>query len=68
MGDILTPIPSPLRKEGRSPYADSGIMRRKIAEYDQFRDGEKVNSGLQILRIKNEELLNIDEILKKIET
>ena len=27
-----------------------------------------VNLGLHILRIKNEELLNLEEVLKKIET
>ncbi len=37
-------------------------------ESDQFRDAEMVNLGLHILRIKNEELLGIKDVLKKIET
>ena len=45
-----------------------GPIHENNLEYDQFRDAEMVNLGLQILRIKNEELLNIDEVLKKIET
>jgi very-short-patch-repair endonuclease len=45
-----------------------GPIHENNSEYDQFRDAEMVNLGLQILRIKNEELPNIDEVLKKIET
>ena len=45
-----------------------GPIHENNLEYDQFRDAEMVNLGLQILRIKNEELQNIDEVLKKIET
>ena len=45
-----------------------GPIHENNLEYDQFRDAEMVNLGLQILRIKNEGLLNIDEVLKKIET
>jgi very-short-patch-repair endonuclease len=37
-------------------------------EYDQFRNAEIVNLGLHILRIKNVELLDIKDVLKKIET
>jgi very-short-patch-repair endonuclease len=37
-------------------------------EYDQFRDAEMKNLGLHILRIKNEELLDINDVLKKIES
>ena len=37
-------------------------------EYDQFRDAEMVNLGLHILRIKNEELSDIKDVLKKIES
>jgi very-short-patch-repair endonuclease len=44
-----------------------GPIHENNLEYDQFRDAEMVNLGIQILRIKNEELLNIDEVLKKIE-
>jgi very-short-patch-repair endonuclease len=36
-------------------------------ENDQFRDAEMVNLGLHILRIRNEELLDITNVLKKIE-
>ena len=45
-----------------------GPIHENNLDYDQFRDSEMVNLGLHILRIKNEELLNIDEVLKKIET
>jgi very-short-patch-repair endonuclease len=45
-----------------------GPIHENNLEYDQFRDVEMVNLGLHILRIKNEELVNIGEVLKKIET
>jgi very-short-patch-repair endonuclease len=45
-----------------------GLIHEINLEYDQFRDAEMVNLGLHILRIKNEELVNIDEVLKKIES
>ena len=45
-----------------------GPIHESSLEYDQFRDMEMVNLGLHILRIKNEELLNIIEVIKKIET
>jgi very-short-patch-repair endonuclease len=45
-----------------------GPIHENNLEYDQFRDGEMVNLGLNFLRIKNEELQNIDEVLKKIVT
>jgi len=45
-----------------------GPIHENNLEYDQFRDTEMVNLGLHILRIKNEELLNIDEVLRNIET
>ena len=35
-------------------------------EYDHFRDSELKALGLKILRIKNEELINIEEVKKKI--
>jgi len=35
-------------------------------EYDQFRDTELQNRGIHILRIKNEELQNMNKILKRI--
>jgi len=36
-------------------------------EYDEFRDFEMDNLGIHILRLKNEELLNMNETLQKIE-
>jgi len=45
-----------------------GPIHENNLEYDQFREAEMVNLGLHILRIKNEELVNIDEVHKKIET
>ena len=35
-------------------------------EYDQFRDSELQNRGIHILRIKNDELQNMNEVLKRI--
>jgi leucyl-tRNA synthetase len=35
-------------------------------EYDTFRDSELQNLGIRILRIKNEELINMNEVLQKI--
>jgi leucyl-tRNA synthetase len=45
-----------------------GPVHEYNLEYDQFRDAEMVNLGLHILRMKNEELLVIKDVLKKIET
>jgi len=45
-----------------------GPVHENNLEYDQFRDDEMVNLGLHILRIKNEELLDKEAVLKKIET
>jgi leucyl-tRNA synthetase len=45
-----------------------GPIHENNLEYDQFRDAEMVNLGFNILRIKNEELQNINDVLKKIET
>ena len=45
-----------------------GPIHESNLEYDQFRDAEMLNLGLHILRIKNEELLVIKDVLKKIET
>ena len=44
-----------------------GPIHQHNLEYDQFRDAEMVNLGLHILRIKNEELLELRDVLKKIE-
>jgi leucyl-tRNA synthetase len=45
-----------------------GPIHESNLEYDQFRATEMVNLGLHILRIKNEELLDIKDVLIKIET
>ena len=45
-----------------------GPIHETTLEYDQFRDSEILNLGLHILRIKNEELLDIKELLNKIGT
>jgi len=45
-----------------------GPIHENNLEYDQFRDEEMMNLGLHILRMKNEELQNINDVLKKIET
>ena len=44
-----------------------GPIHESNLEYDLFRDAEMVNLGLHILRIKNEELQNINDVLRKIE-
>ena len=45
-----------------------GPIHKSNLEYDHFRDAKMVNLGLHILRIKNVELLNINDVIKKIET
>ena len=35
-------------------------------EYDKFRDSELRNCGIHMLRIKNDELQNMNEVLKRI--
>jgi len=45
-----------------------GPIHENNLEYDQFRDAEMENLGLHILRIKNEELQDIKDVLRKIET
>ena len=45
-----------------------GPIHENNLEYDQFRDAEMMNLGLNILRIKNEELQKLNDVLKKIET
>jgi leucyl-tRNA synthetase len=42
-----------------------GPIHESNLEYDQFRDEEMLNLGLNILRIKNEELLDLKEVIKK---
>jgi very-short-patch-repair endonuclease len=45
-----------------------GPVHDEQIEYDQFRDEEMQLMGLHILRLKNEELDNIEEVLEKIDT
>ena len=42
-----------------------GPIHETTIEYDQFRDDELKRLGLQIIRLKNEELDNMDEALLK---
>ena len=44
-----------------------GPIHETTIEYDQFRDDEIKRLGLKILRLKNEELDNIDDALLKIQ-
>ena len=44
-----------------------GPIPESNIEYDQFRDTEIMNLGIHILRIKNEELLDIKDVLNKID-
>ncbi len=43
-----------------------GPIHEENQEYDQFRDEEMAFMGLHVLRIKNEELLNMKNTLEKI--
>ena len=43
-----------------------GPVHDLTEEYDHFRDSELKDLGIKILRIKNEELINIEEVKKKI--
>ncbi|MDP4224517.1 MAG: DUF559 domain-containing protein [Bacteroidota bacterium] len=43
-----------------------GPIHETSEEYDQFRDSELKSKGLHILRIRNEELKNLDKTLEKI--
>jgi very-short-patch-repair endonuclease len=43
-----------------------GPIHENNEEYDHFRDNEMKEIGIHILRIKNDELINIDEVLQKI--
>ena len=45
-----------------------GPIHEANVEYDKYRESEILNLGLKILRIKNEELLDIPAVLTKIET
>ena len=43
-----------------------GPIHDTLEEYDQFRDLELLELGIHVLRIKNEELTNMKEVLNKI--
>jgi len=45
-----------------------GPIHETNKDYDEFRDSELENLGFKVLRIKNEELVNIKIVLKKIES
>jgi len=45
-----------------------GPVHETNKDYDEFRDSELENLGIYVLRIKNEELINIKNVLKKIES
>ena len=45
-----------------------GQIHKEREEYDSFRDNEIKEKGLHVIRIKNEELENMDEVLQKIDT
>ena len=44
-----------------------GPIHDDKTEYDKFRDNELNDMGIRVLRIKNEELLDITEVLRKIQ-
>jgi very-short-patch-repair endonuclease len=44
-----------------------GPIHETTVEYDEFRDQEMRNLGIHVLRLNNEELLNMKETLQKIE-
>ncbi len=43
-----------------------GPVHETSIEYDEFRDPELEHKGIRVLRIKNEELHELDKVLKKI--
>lgn len=45
-----------------------GLIHENTEDYDKFRDEELSELGMKILRLKNEELKNMNEILQKIKT
>ncbi len=45
-----------------------GPVHDTTKEYDHFRDSELKELGINILRLKNEELTNLEEVKKKILT
>ena len=53
-------------KEKETVIELDGPIHEQKVEYDQFRDNELSIKGIKVLRIKNEELENIDKVLEKI--
>jgi very-short-patch-repair endonuclease len=45
-----------------------GAIHETTIEYDEFRDSEMEFLGIHVLRLKNEDLLNMKETLQRIET
>jgi very-short-patch-repair endonuclease len=45
-----------------------GMIHELNLEYDAFRDSEIENLGIHVIRIKNEELINMKKVLDKIES
>jgi very-short-patch-repair endonuclease len=45
-----------------------GPVHEESGKYDDYRDSELEKLGMHILRIKNEELENMNEVLNKIST
>jgi very-short-patch-repair endonuclease len=44
----------------------AGPVHNDTEEYDIYKDSELMELGFKVLRIKNEELVNMNEVLKKI--
>ncbi|MCX6254568.1 MAG: endonuclease domain-containing protein [Bacteroidia bacterium] len=44
-----------------------GPIHQTTLEYDEFRDSELDNLGIHVLRLKNDDLLNMKETLQRIE-
>jgi leucyl-tRNA synthetase len=45
-----------------------GPIHESNIEYDQFRNSEMANLGIHVLRLKNDELIDMKETLQKILT
>ena len=45
-----------------------GLIHETTIDYDEFRDSELKNLGINVLRIKNNELSDIKIVLRKIES
>jgi leucyl-tRNA synthetase len=43
-----------------------GPIHDSTEEYDQFKDSELINMGIHIIRIKNEELIELNQTREKI--